>query len=171
MSTLVSEAIIRASRGTAAAWTSADPVLEAGEWGYESDTGKTKIGDGSTAWTSLEYTPTKSDVDAKLTGSTDQIAKAWVNFNGTGTVAIRDSYNVSSITDNGVGDYDINFTNNMSDANYSASFGANYPGAENSVTFGEKTILDRAVGYIGTNCIVNTSLADLSSLSVQIFGT
>lgn len=46
--------------------------------------------------------------------------KAWVNFNGTGTVAIRASYNVTSITDNGTGDYTVNFTNAMTDANYSA---------------------------------------------------
>jgi hypothetical protein len=46
-------------------------------------------------------------------------AKAWVNFNGTGTVAIRASYNVSSITDNGTGDYTVNFTTAMPDANYS----------------------------------------------------
>ena len=45
--------------------------------------------------------------------------KAWVNFNGTGTVAIRGSGNVSSITDNGVGIYAINFTNALADANYS----------------------------------------------------
>lgn len=49
-----------------------------------------------------------------------QGAKAWVNFNGTGTVAIRASYNVSSITDNGVGDYTVNFTTAMVDANYAA---------------------------------------------------
>lgn len=46
-------------------------------------------------------------------------ALAWVNFNGTGTVAIRSSYNVSSITDNGTGDYTINFATALSDANYS----------------------------------------------------
>lgn len=51
----------------------------------------------------------------------DGTAKAWVNFNGTGTVAIRASFNVSSITDNGVGSYTINFTNPMSDANYAAA--------------------------------------------------
>jgi hypothetical protein len=45
-------------------------------------------------------------------------AKAWVNFNGTGTPAIRASYNVSSITANGTGDYTINFTNALSSANY-----------------------------------------------------
>jgi hypothetical protein len=47
--------------------------------------------------------------------------RAWVNFNGTSTVAIRASGNVSSITDNGTGDYTVNFTTAMSDANYSVS--------------------------------------------------
>ena len=53
------------------------------------------------------------------TGSAPMFAcRAWVNFNGTGTVAIRASGNVSSITDNGVGDYRVNFTTAMPDANY-----------------------------------------------------
>jgi hypothetical protein len=46
--------------------------------------------------------------------------RAWVNFNGTGTVAIRASGNVTSITDNGTGDYTVNFTTAMVDANYAA---------------------------------------------------
>jgi len=46
------------------------------------------------------------------------LAKAWVNFNGTGTVAIRQALNVSSITDNGTGNYTVNFTTAMADANY-----------------------------------------------------
>jgi hypothetical protein len=49
-------------------------------------------------------------------------ARAWVNFNGTGTVAIRASGNVSSITDNTTGDYTVNFTTAMPDANYAATF-------------------------------------------------
>jgi hypothetical protein len=52
-------------------------------------------------------------------------ARAWVNFNGTGTVAIRASGNVSSITDNGTGDYTVNFTTAMPDANYSFAINAN----------------------------------------------
>ena len=48
-----------------------------------------------------------------------QLCRAWVNFNGTGTVAIRASYNVSSITDNATGDYTVNFATAMPDANYS----------------------------------------------------
>ena len=49
--------------------------------------------------------------------------RAWVNFNGTGTVAIRASGNVSSITDNATGDYTVNFTTAMSDANYAVMSG------------------------------------------------
>ena len=55
-------------------------------------------------------------VGTKLSGVND--AKAWVNFNGTGTVAIRASFNVSSVTDNGTGDYTVNYTTAMTDANY-----------------------------------------------------
>ena len=47
--------------------------------------------------------------------------RAWVNFNGTGTVAIRESGNVSSITDNGTGHYTVNFTTAMPDVNYAVS--------------------------------------------------
>jgi len=66
---------------------------------------------------------------AKL-GSNEQsgLAKAWVNFNGTGVVAIRASYNVSSITDNGTGNYTVNFTTAMPDANYATSVCASDPG-------------------------------------------
>ena len=45
-------------------------------------------------------------------------AKAWVNFDGTGTISIRDSFNISSITDGGTGIYTINFTNAMANSNY-----------------------------------------------------
>jgi len=61
------------------------------------------------------------------------LAKAWVNFNGTGTPAIRASLNVSSITDNGVGDYTVNFTNALEDANYAVvGIGRRNGGASNS---------------------------------------
>jgi hypothetical protein len=47
--------------------------------------------------------------------------RAWVNFNGTGTVAIRASGNVSSITDNGTGNYTVNFATAMPDSNYAVA--------------------------------------------------
>ena len=68
----------------------------------------------------LDTLKTSSGVLSVQNGVTG-IAKAWVNFNGTGTIAIRDSFNVSSITDNGTGRYAVNFTTAMPNANYGAS--------------------------------------------------
>jgi hypothetical protein len=67
--------------------------------------------------------------------------RAWVNFNGTGTVAIRASGNVTSITDNGVGDYTVNFTTAMPDANYGMSVaGENSSGTNyNVIQFNQNT--------------------------------
>ena len=71
----------------------------------------------STIKTETLSTPSNATVpvDTVVNGT----AKAWVNFNGTGTVAIRRAFNVSSITDNGSGDYTVNFTTALPDANYS----------------------------------------------------
>jgi hypothetical protein len=72
--------------------------------------GPTTFTDNVTLGTSLLATPS---------GATPSyLCRAWVNFNGTGTVAIRASGNVTSITDNGTGDYTVNFTAAMPDANY-----------------------------------------------------
>lgn len=67
-------------------------------------------------------------------------AKAWVNFNGTGTVAIRRAFNVSSITDNGTGDYTVNFTNAMPDASYAGFASGVSPAVSNAYcVFGGNT--------------------------------
>ena len=58
-------------------------------------------------------------------GSENYKCRAWVNFNGTGTVAIRASGNVYSITDNGTGNYTVNLTTAMPDASYAAATQAN----------------------------------------------
>ena len=104
-------------------------------------------------------------------------ALAWVNFNGTGTVAIRSSYNVSSITDNGTGDYTVNFATALSDANYSSVTNAradtdtsNY----NVSTFQQLTSTKTASAYRfrvlqllnGTS----TSYIDSSDVNVVVFG-
>jgi hypothetical protein len=59
--------------------------------------------------------------------------RAWVNFNGTGTVAIRASGNVTSITDNNTGDYTINFTTAMPDINYSVTGAVNEGSTDNAL--------------------------------------
>lgn len=75
---------------------------------------------GTTGITTADIAATTLTVDAGFgSNATAYGVRAWVNFNGTGTVAIRESGNVSSITDNGVGDYTVNFTSAMPDANYS----------------------------------------------------
>jgi hypothetical protein len=70
----------------------------------------------------LDTFPGLVATELHATGSAPMYAcRAWVNFNGTGTVAIRASGNVSSITENGVGTYTVNFTTAMPDANYAMS--------------------------------------------------
>jgi len=67
-----------------------------------------------------DYVDGITAIKLNASGDTPMYAcRAWVNFNGTGTVAIRESGNVSSITDNGTGDYTINFATSMEDVNYS----------------------------------------------------
>ena len=86
--------------------------------------------------------------------------RAWVNFNGTGTVAIRASGNVSSITDNGTGDYTVNFTTAMPDANYAMSFGSRVgSGVYGSlqVTFGQQPTATNSAPTttsVRINCLV-----------------
>ena len=59
------------------------------------------------------------------------LCKGWVNFNGTGTIAIRDSHNVTSLTDNGTGDYTVNWNTDFADINYSVGGMATEVGVSN----------------------------------------
>lgn len=95
-------------------------------------------------------------------------AKAWVNFNGTGTVAIRASFNVSSITDNGTGNYTVNFTNTLTDANYAGVFGCNDNGNTTNMNYrsgGTKTVSAFQVSIV--EGIAN--LADNDMCMVAVF--
>ena len=91
--------------------------------------------------------------------------RAWVNFNGTGTVAIRASGNVSSITDTGTGRYTVNFTTAMPDANYavtSLSDGDGYVQINNGVAYSTTAIA------IGANNMSNAG-TDRAYVSVAVF--
>ena len=98
------------------------------------------------------------------------IAKAWVNFNGTGTVAIRSSFNVSSITDNGTGDYTVNFTTAMPNANYAT----NVTCSTDATTIATAQTWSSAT-TTATSCRVftaqtsSTSAVDLSIVSATFF--
>lgn len=97
--------------------------------------------------------------------------RAWVNFNGTGTPAIRASFNVSSITDNGVGFYTANFSTAMPDANYAAvaindltSNGAWYV---NPYIYGYNTTNVQYANY--SSYTPNLNPADCVSISIAVF--
>jgi len=91
--------------------------------------------------------------------------RAWVNFNGTGTVAIRASGNVSSITDNGTGDYTVNFTEGVEDANYAAVASADQ--ASRPVAVRNYTVSSIGVQTSGGGS--STAPQDNDFISVAIF--
>lgn len=109
----------------------------------------------------------------------DGSAKAWVNFNGTGTVAIRAAFNVTSITDNGVGNYTLNFTNALVDGNYSiASAGGTFNttngtassiGVIQSSMSGTPTLKTATQVRLGSCLGVETIFQDNAQIYVAIF--
>lgn len=114
-----------------------------------------------------------SSVLATPTGSAPSyLCRAWVNFNGTGTVAIRASGNVSSITDNGTGDYTVNFTTAMVDANYgfSGSVAQNFSSGNQGKTAGVYT---QSTGNTRVQCgffdAGTTALRDCEAVYIAIF--
>lgn len=101
------------------------------------------------------------------------LAKAWVNFNGTGTVAIRESYGVSSITDVSVGRYAVNFTSAMASANYCPVLGwahgaSTYGGGEFEI--GNVSIFDRSAASLTVQAKNDgASATDIFDVNVAVF--
>ena len=91
--------------------------------------------------------------------------RAWVNFDGTGTVSIRASGNVSSITDNGTGDYNVNFTTAMPDTNYIPVTAQR----QNSLTDGYTSQSDLATSSVNIKYRGASALIDRDLCGVAIF--
>lgn len=89
--------------------------------------------------------------------------RAWVNFNGTGTVAIRESGNVSSITDNGTGQYQVNFTNSMPDDSYSVAGTATW----STNTWGATVLLNGETGAINSGYVRVVTVNNATSAYVD----
>jgi len=96
-------------------------------------------------------------------------ARAWVNFNGTGTVAIRASYNVSSITDNGAGDYTVNFATDMPDVNYCVTSHGGGASSGIAVIVTDTANITFSVGSFVVRSIDYLSFADLGLVCVAVF--
>ena len=121
----------------------------------------------STIKTETLSTPSNATVpvDTVVNGT----AKAWVNFNGTGTVAIRRAFNVSSITDGGTGNYTVNFTTAMPDTNYSLIGIANgFSSIEDNGAIRTGSRSTSSIQVRVTNGAV-TVYVDSSSVQVAIF--
>ena len=107
-------------------------------------------------------------------GTENYKCRAWVNFNGTGTVAIRAAGNVSTITDNAAGNYTVNFTTAMVDVNYCAQGTSKYnaSGTGQNVRFGagayESDFTTTALNVQTTNA-GNNANTDSQMVSVAIF--
>tara|TARA_R110000782_G_scaffold94159_4_gene177869 strand:+ start:225 stop:629 length:405 start_codon:yes stop_codon:yes gene_type:complete len=107
---------------------------------------------------------TTLNTDELVDVNNTRVAKAWVNFDGTGTPAIRASFNTSSITDNGVGDYTINFTTAFPDANYALALSNNgYATNNNSVNIAVKGSSAGAVVDLKTTTAVRVNCASTST--------
>ena len=129
---------------------------------------------------SIVQSGTNKQVDHDVLMDDAQICKAWVNFNGTGTVAIRDDFNVSSITDNGTGDYTVNFTNALNDANYSVVGSTTGLTSANPVRIfvikgdADAGASDKTTAHVtiqtGSSTTVSV-LDDMAEINVQIFGS
>ena len=105
------------------------------------------------------------------TGGINQVrlVRAWVSFNGTGTVAIRDNYNVSSVTDTGTGNFTLNFSSAMTDTNYCAVGMSDANNGEN-ITVQDSILTTTTLGIV-TIASNGTVVADSTMNNVVIFGS
>ena len=107
-----------------------------------------------------------TDAKQSLSGA----AKAWVNFNGSGTVAIRDSSNVSSITDNGTGTYTVNFTTAMANANYVTLGTVEESGVSVHCSINNSVTQATSAVKIGTFLSGTSNGYDCDQVNVAVFG-
>lgn len=99
-----------------------------------------------------------------------ELCRAWVNFNGSGTVAIRTSFNVSSITDNGVGDYTVNFTNAIQDVNYSVvATATNSQAAYGAYVVGNEALRARTTTTWSLLTLSYNATQDTAYVNVAVF--
>ena len=102
-----------------------------------------------------------------LNDATVGVCRAWVNFNGTGTVAIRASFNVTSITDGGVGLYTLNFTTVMTDANYCLAGITGFPSSVGAESVRIQSTLTSSAAPIATTTAA--TFFDSPTVTVAIF--
>ena len=167
-------------RGSASQWTSANPTLAAGEFGFESDTGKFKIGTGSTAWASLAYASlTSSDIpelsqdaiDSALTAGTG-ITKTYNDGANTLTLAVDTTAIQARIAD--VSDTEIGYLNGVTSAiqtQMDAKAPLASPNFSGTVVLPNSTVTnDMLAGSIANNKLANSSVT-INGSAVSLGGS
>jgi hypothetical protein len=139
---------IQIRRGTAANWTSANPTLAEGELGYETDTGKLKAGDGSTAWTSLSYISGTGGSGGDLVDDTTPQLGGDLDVNGNAIVSV--SNGDIAITPNGTGSIILD--------------GLTWPSADGTANQVLKTAGDGTLSFGDASSVA--ALNDLTDVSV-----
>jgi len=125
---------------------------------------------GITAGLSDALALTKTKTSLNATGSAPIYAcRAWVNFNGTGTVAIRASGNVSSITDNGTGDYTANFIDAMPDGNYVLAGGAGGISTQQASVCPNYSVALPTASAVRFQVTTPANVIDLAYVNLEIF--
>jgi hypothetical protein len=173
MATLTS--IVRAAGfATLAQGSLADTSIQPRDSGYAPASALQPDGDGS-ALTGLPVDYVDADALSlfNVSGSAPVYAcRAWVNFNGSGTVSIRASGNVSSITDNGTGDFTVNFATAMEDASY--AYTASSVDNDTSNIWNNQAASSAVAGYVTASSLrlvtsVSGSEGDSQIVTVAIF--
>ena len=106
--------------------------------------------------------------EGDLKENNNRITKAWISFNGSGTVAVRDSYNVSRVTDTGTGNFTLNFSSAMTDTNYCAVGMSDANNGEN-ITVQDSILTTTTLGIV-TIASNGVAVADSTMNNVGIFG-
>jgi hypothetical protein len=171
---------LQVRRGSASQWTSANPTLAAGEFGFESDTGKFKIGTGSTAWASLAYASlTSSDIpelsqdaiDSALTAGTG-ITKTYNDGANTLTLAVDTTAIQARVAD--VSDTEIGYLNGVTSAiqtQMDAKAPLASPNFSGTVVLPNSTVTnDMLAGSIANNKLANSSVT-INGSAVSLGGS
>lgn len=135
-------------------------------------TGVDKVQDGVVGDAALNLSANSQEIKDALNASGSApiyACRAWVNFNGQGTPAIRASGNVSSITDNGAGDYTVNFTTAMPDTNYSAPASVDGSGVVSGAIIEIRVHTTTSVKVRGMNPQSGYANTDFPVFSLAIF--